>query len=229
MLIHKLLMLGVLAVAANLDNLGVGIAYGLKRTHITPTANLLIALLAAELTFLAMAFGQWVSQVLSAQVANALGAGLILSVGLWVYFEAFLQPLCLLCGRWFWQCYRSLLAHFLFKAVQVHSDSKRLGSVLSAHRDSRQFSNKQPRATSVQETLVLGVSLALNAVASGFGASLSGYNAVLTALAIGSVSYLTIEIGQSVSKSYFSQTLGNLAQKGAGLMLIVIGLYELFF
>ncbi len=38
-------MLVTLALAANLDNLGVGIAYGLKRTSITPTANLLIALL----------------------------------------------------------------------------------------------------------------------------------------------------------------------------------------
>ena len=129
MLVHKLLMLGVLAVAANLDNLGIGIAYGLKRTHITPPANLLIALSAAELTFLAMAFGHWVSQVLSAQVANALGAVLILSVGLWVYFEAVLQPLRLLCGRWFWQCYRRLLAHFLLKAVPVRPDSKRLRSV----------------------------------------------------------------------------------------------------
>ncbi len=79
-------MLVTLALAANLDNLGVGIAYGLKRTSITPTANLLIALLAGELTFLAMAFGHWVNQVLSASMANALGAFLILGVGLWVYF-----------------------------------------------------------------------------------------------------------------------------------------------
>ncbi len=76
---------------------------------------------------------------------------------------------------------------------------------------------------------MLGFSLALNAVASGFGASLSRYNTIPTAFAIGSFSYLTIELGQSVSKSYFSPTLGRFAQKGVGLMLIVIGLYELFF
>lgn len=222
-------MLIILALAANLDNLGVGIAYGLKRTYITPSANLLIALLAAELTFLAMAFGQWLSQVLSASMANDLGASLILGVGFWVSFESSLQPLCWRCSRWFWQSCLHRLLHFLHPTGRPAQDSKRFEGTPPEHSLSRAQSRQQPRATSLQETLVLGFSLALNAIASGFGASLSGYNALLTSLAIGSFSYLTIEIGQSVSQSYFSPTLGPLAQKAAGFMLIAIGLYEFFF
>lgn len=221
-------MLVTLALAANLDNLGIGIAYGLKRTDITPTANLLIALLAAELTFLAMAFGHWVSQVLSAAMANALGAFLILGVGLWVYFESRLQPFWHRCRCWSWRRFRSFL-HVLLLAWQTVPSIQHVKRMSPKERSARTPSHQQPRSINLKETLVLGLSLALNAVASGFGASLSGYNTILTAFAIGSFSYLTIEIGQSLSKSYFSQTLGKFAQKGAGLMLIVIGIYELFF
>lgn len=60
-------------------------------------------------------------------------------------------------------------------------------------------------------------------------ASLSKYNRVITSVAIGVFSYLTIDIGQRVSRTYLSKTLGILSQKAAGLLLILIGVYEVFF
>jgi putative Mn2+ efflux pump MntP len=73
------------------------------------------------------------------------------------------------------------------------------------------------------------LSLSLNAVAGGFGASLSGYKPLFTSGAIGVFSYLTIAAGQQLAGTYFSKWLGGLAHRVAGLVLIGVGMYELFF
>ncbi len=227
-------MLIALAIAANLDNLGVGIAYGLKRTHISPVANALIALLSAGLTLMSMVFGQWMSQVLSIEAANILGAVVIITVGIWIYFEPILQRIGMAIQIWVWhRCLNALLnlcpnwaeaQQYLRQVAGPHQEASSRHRLASSLTDYSQF-----RKIGLQETLILGISLALNAMAGGFGASLSGYNAVTTALAIGIASYITIAIGQRVSKSYFSKSLGRLAQKIAGLLLILIGVYEIFF
>ena len=86
-----------------------------------------------------------------------------------------------------------------------------------------------PYPVQLRETLLLGISLSLNAIAGGVGASLSGYDATLTATSIGIFSYITIALGQNLSRKYFSKLLGTLSQQVAGLMLVAIGIYELFF
>lgn len=60
-------------------------------------------------------------------------------------------------------------------------------------------------------------------MAGDFGASLAGHNALITSLEIGIASYLTIDSGQRLSKTYFSKSLRPLSQKVAGLLLILIG------
>lgn len=221
-LIHKAAMLVALAVAANLDNLGVGIAYGIGRDRISNFSNFLIALLSGGLTFIAMMFGQWLQHILPTQVANDLGAVVIIGVGIWIYWESAANQVWSLITRTLVR-----LLKFIFpRLAQRERQTERSSS--DNERAERIRNTSSLRFIDLKETLILGVSLALNAMAGGFGASLSNHNTVLTSLAIGVFSYLTIDLGQRLAKSYLSKSLGSLSQKVAGLLLILIGVYELF-
>ncbi len=98
----------------------------------------------------------------------------------------------------------------------------------SVRSQSARLQSAVPQAVGVRETLVLGLSLALNAMAGGLGASLSGHNPVITSLAVGIFSYITIATGQAIAGTYLSKRLGALAPKVSGLLLVAIGIYELF-
>ena len=227
-LLHKIIALLALSIAANLDNLGVGIAYGMKKNRISATANFLIAVISAGLTYLAMVFGKFLEVLLPSESINILGAIIIISVGFWVYFEDQIKLIAIQIRHW-------LGSYLSFHFAKVPSEvakinyKKNRDKILprmpsffnSRHRQKGQYLD-------IKETSILGFSLSLNAMAGGFGAALSGYNPVSTSLAIGLFSYLTIAVGDQVSNTYF-KWLGVLAPKVAAVVLIIIGVYELFF
>lgn len=227
MLWHKLLFLIALAIAANLDNLGVGIAYGLRRRYISVRSNALIALLTVVLTSISMKFGLWIAQRISVQTADSLGALILIGIGIWVFFETEIRSVWEFIYRWLWKYLIQVLARLFPLCIRIWFDRQHHGADLLPRQSVSNL--QQPRFMSLKETLILGLSLSLNAMAGGFGASLSGYPPLFVSVAIGGVSYITIDVGQKVSKTYMSKWLGPIAQKLAGLLLILIGVYELFF
>ena len=77
----------LLSLSTNLDNLAVGVAYGLRNITITVLANLFIAILSGLSTFVAMSFGVTISQFLSTQSAAALGSLILLGIGIFSLWE----------------------------------------------------------------------------------------------------------------------------------------------
>ncbi|MEE3715665.1 manganese efflux pump [Tumidithrix elongata RA019] len=223
MIIDKFLLILLLAIAANLDNLGVGIAYGLRQRYFPVLSNLVIALISAGLTLLSMILGQWLERILPIQVANTLGALIIIGVGIWVCWEPLLLPSYLRL--------RNFLRGKISRQTKVQSrHHQNVANQPTGVNQNTATYNYLIAWYPVQrnETILLSISLSLNAIAGGIGASLSGYNALLTSGAIGIFSYVTIAIGQKLSRKYFSSLLGTLSQQIAGLVLIAIGIYELF-
>ncbi len=221
MLVHKISILLVFAIAANLDNLGVGIAYGLRRNKISTRSNLVIAIMSTGLTLMAMKFGQWVQPILSIKVANDLGASVIIVVGIWVFFEVAIQRMWSILTKHLWRYFsRKIGRRKHLDRPNSEPDRNTIMRFL-AHKDSGRISGR--------ETLILGVSLSLNAMAGGFGAGLAGHNLIVTSIAVGGFSYLTIFAGQSLAGNYASRWLGSFSQRLAGLLLIAIGIYELLF
>ena len=82
--ISHLLTILLLAISCNLDNVGVGIAYGARGIGIPLASNLLIALITAAGTGLCIVFGQQIFQVLPGEVGVILGAVLLIGMGVWV-------------------------------------------------------------------------------------------------------------------------------------------------
>ena len=72
------------SLSSNLDNLVIGIAYGIKKIKIGIIANLIIAVVTSIGTFLSMSVGSYISKFLPHFLANYLGAVVIIILG--VYF-----------------------------------------------------------------------------------------------------------------------------------------------
>ncbi len=81
------LILGI-ALANNLDNTGVGIAYGIAGIRLPFLSNLWIAIVTFLITALSVVFGSEVARFLSPSVARMLSAVVLCGLGLWLLLPA---------------------------------------------------------------------------------------------------------------------------------------------
>jgi putative Mn2+ efflux pump MntP len=79
-----------------------------------------------------------------------------------------------------------------------------------------------------KETISLGLALSLNCIATGFGAGVSGVSPIMTAISVGVFSLVTVAIGVRIGHQIARTWLGRYSNVIGGLMLIAIGLYEIF-
>ena len=79
--LFHLLLIGI---ATNLDNLGVGLVYGLRRIKVPPSSNLAIALTALLFGYTSALAGTTLRHLLAGSLANLLGALLLIGMGAWI-------------------------------------------------------------------------------------------------------------------------------------------------
>ena len=73
--------------AANTDNLTIGVAYGLKHRWIGWQQNLVIAAATTLLTLLALALGRQIREMLPARMPDILGGVLLLTFATWNFYR----------------------------------------------------------------------------------------------------------------------------------------------
>jgi putative Mn2+ efflux pump MntP len=81
----------LLAFSSNIDNLGLGIAYGIVARRIFLSQNILIALVSGSGTFLSMAAGEWGNNFISEVAANDLGSGILVLIGIYNIVQAIFE------------------------------------------------------------------------------------------------------------------------------------------
>ncbi|WP_107943312.1 manganese efflux pump MntP family protein [Metasolibacillus fluoroglycofenilyticus] len=98
----------LVGIAVNLDNLGISLAYGMKRIKIPLVSNATIAILSMIITYVAVTVGVALIDYISVYLANLLGSLLLCVIGVW-----------------------TLLSHRLIKTNRVKSFDKDKNSILS--------------------------------------------------------------------------------------------------
>lgn len=76
------------AVSANIDALSIGIAYGIKKTHINHQKNFMIAFITMIGTYGAMRFGHFLTNYISLSLADFLGSSLLLLIGIYTVVKS---------------------------------------------------------------------------------------------------------------------------------------------
>lgn len=204
-----------IALAANIDNLGVGIAYGSRKIRISLQANLIIALLSFLSTWLAAEVGSIISNYIRLEVANELGAAVIIGVGLWIIIEPTIeahQQNCQTISELPLQS--QLVRNYISPTELIHQPEK---ADVDCSKD-----------IDMWEAVILGIALSVNAVAGGLDAGLVALPLLVVPILVGCFSFLTIVIGIYFGRKCVAERMGHQATMVSGILMLVIGLHQLY-
>lgn len=202
----------LIGIAANLDNLGVGIAYGVLNIKISHMANLIIAVISFIATWLAAKAGEVISLYLSPQMAVIIGALLLCGVGTWVISQPIITA---------YKMNQPIIDLQIFNTKIYMGPAEIL-------RYPERIDLDNSRDIGYWEAVLLGIALSINALAGGLYAGTAGISSLLQASLVGMISLFTIGIGCYFGKRYAAEQLGNYATIVSGTLLIVIGVHQIF-
>ncbi|MGZ4031493.1 MAG: sporulation membrane protein YtaF [Tumebacillaceae bacterium] len=194
--ISTIIMIGL---ASNLDNGGIGIAYGVRKISIPFRANLMIGLISFMATLLSGYFGQYISQYLHPTIANWIGTVILIAAGVWVMIQPFR------------------------KQEEMVPDKNPVTRILKKPESADWNESKN---IEFWESVVLGITLAMNALAGGLDAGLTGINIFGTAVSVGVFSLLSLGGCAYLGEKYAADKLGDRATIVAGLLLILVGFHQ---
>ncbi|MCZ2257858.1 manganese efflux pump MntP [Sporosarcina sp. G11-34] len=186
----------LIGVAANIDNLGISVSFGLKSNRIPLLSNLLISFISMLCAFFSITAGSYLSDYFSQSIANFIGGSLIIGLGVW----------CIATSPVFTK-----------------------GDLPQKQTSCRPISPGIEKIKSItwKESIFLGFILALNCLTIGFGAGVTGVPPLFTSLSIGIFSVISISLGIIVGNKIGHTVLGRYLNTIAGLLLIIIGIYEM--
>ncbi|NRD77795.1 sporulation membrane protein YtaF [Bacillus sp. BRMEA1] len=199
----------LIGVAANIDNLGISVSYGLKTTRIPAASNLFIAVISMICAYISITAGEVISNFISLKTANLIGGLLIIFLGGKCITEAYFSKASLESGT--------------EEAERVYADSN--FSRVIAHPQLADLN--QDKVITLKESILLGLALAMNCLAIGLGAGIAGIPPVLTTLSIGVFSYISIAIGAMIGSRISNNNIAKYSNILSGLLLVMIGVYEI--
>lgn len=200
----------LLGLAANLDNLGVGISYGFRGVRVRWLPNLAIACISLLATAVSMILGHGAAQILPIRAARDVGAAILFFVGAWVGLEA-----------WMGQQPAPVETQRLIKIPLGVA-----GVWIEVLRDPQKADTDSSGEIDLKEATALGFALSLNNLGTGLGAGLNHFPVLATALVTGLGSLLSIAGGAWLGRNALARRLGTGASYIAALMLIAIAVWE---
>lgn len=201
----------VLGIAANLDNFGVGVSYGVQKTRIPFLSNFYIALLSGIITYISVLTGHLLSQFMT--IANVLGALMIIAIGFWVGLHKSLSD-------------NNLPA--AVPAMKTYSVAIKPLSCIVQITKNPSFADLDANGLiSTKEATALGLTLSFNCIATGVGAGLTGLAPLPLSISVFLFSMVTISSGYWTGWKTASNRLERWSQTFSGVLLVLIGIYEL--
>lgn len=204
-------------ISASLDNLVVGIAYGIKKLKMPLLSNLLIALISCVGTFLSMLCGKLMVQLISSHKANIIGSVILISLGLFFILNS--QRKNKILNN------KKTIKNLKQNKDKIEYYTNQYEQILSTP-EKADMDNSG--TIDLKEAITLGVALALNNIGLGIGASITGLNVTLTSFLTLAFSITTIPLGYILGKKFLSQFLENKSDIISGIIIILLGIYELF-
>jgi len=197
-----------LVIAVSLDGFGVGISYGMRRIHVPMIGISIIILCSGIVVFLSMMIGGTLRAFIPAHYTSLIGGAILISIGLFVMLNVIFK-----------------------KSTEVKMQKEReegLPSFKALLTKPEKADMDQSGVISVNEALLLGIALALDAFGAGIGAAFLGYSPLVTTLLTSSMSgffvFSGLQIGLLLSKNEQLQKMTFIPP----LLLIGLGLMNIF-
>lgn len=204
-----LIILGF-AISSSLDNLGVGISYGVREIRIRWFSNLLIAAICFLFSFLGIVFGKWIAAITPGVLPDLVAAVLLIVIGIRIILLAVPRKK---------------------QASEINQATIKQGiKGILANPESADFDNSNE--IGIGEACLLGVALSANALTNGLSAGLLGFSPLAISLTAAVGSFLTVWLGVAIGRKVAAIrigkfTLGQFSTLLSGIILVLIALNNL--
>ena len=199
----------LLAFSSSIDSLIIGIAYGVKQIRIKLIINLIISIIVTLTTFLAMCLGHLICDYIPTSICNYIGSSLLIIVGLYILWD-------------------------YYEKKHKHTEENLVEFINSLDYDEIVELNKTADINGsgnieISEAITLALSLSINNLALGIGASISGISIFLTTILTFVFSIITMSIGLKLGSRYLSKIFGEYSPLFSAIIIIAMGIFEFFF
>lgn len=197
----------LLCLAPNLDNMAIGLAYGIRKINVPFKSNFAIALFSGIATLISSLFGKLLANNIPIHTGNIIGGSIVSLMGLYTIFGYLRNKR---------------------RTKEEHQKSIQYISNIRAVMDDPGFADRDYSGDiSLKESILLGIALAVNCLGTGFGAGMTGVNVLVLTAAVIVFSLITISLGYVIGKHYASGFLEDKATVISGLLLIIVGVYQM--
>ncbi|MDC3417326.1 sporulation membrane protein YtaF [Aquibacillus salsiterrae] len=215
------LYLFILGLAVSLDGFGVGLSYGIRKIKIPLPSILVITICTGVMVFAAMEFGGLLTKFTSVDIANKIGAFILIGIGLWATINYFRN------NEKKEQPSKQEVDNKTSNSKVIRINLQSLGLIIEIL--------KVPSAADIDksgiikgwEAVLLGIALSLDAFGAGIGASFMGFPPIITAITITFFSYLLIFSGMKIGLIFSEIKWLRFMSFLPGFILIVIGITRL--
>ena len=209
-----------LAISSNLDTLGVALAYGARKFRLPLLSNFICALIPCLGTYLTMSIGSTLRRLVSGQLAGVLGAGIISASGVVLIFQSLGK------SRKAGRAGRPEPPNRASPSPgqQPHFSLKELGRIL---KDPLRADYDFSGTIEVKEAFLLALALTLNNLSAGFAAGLIGLNVFLMVGCSFVFSIVFFYVGIGIGLLFIARWFGRWSDLAAGVILVLLGIYEL--
>jgi len=205
----KWLIILAFTFSSSIDNLGVGLSYGVRKINVAFGKNLLIAIICFLMSMGGITFGVWLSTILPGMLPVIIGALLLFIIGIRIILLA--KP----------QNEMDSNNEMQPKNVQV---------IL---RNPEEAHFKKSDEIGWGESVLLGVALSANALTNGVGAGLLGLSPLIISITAAIGSFITVWMGVKLGSKVADVRVGTftVGQFGtiiSGVILLIIAFLAFF-
>lgn len=190
------------AFSASIDNLGVGMSYGIQKVNIQVKHNFLIAVICFVFSLGGIYFGMWMLTFIPGILPVIIGAIFLFIIGIRI----------ILLGK-----------------AETNDSDEDEANLKSIFKDPEVVGNHPTKKIGWVESVVVGVALSANALTNGIGAGLFGLSPFFIALTAAIGSFISLWLGSQIGSRMAdvrigSYTLGQFGTVISGGILLIIAI-----
>ncbi|HCF51502.1 MAG TPA: sporulation membrane protein YtaF [Syntrophomonas sp.] len=208
----ELFVMVMFALAVSADGFMVGLSYGLNKIRIPVLSLIVIAFASCLAVTTSMLIGQGLMTYLQPHGAANIGALVVIAVGIYFLLNAFREKINRL--------------EIDDKEPFITFSIRFLGIIVQILKEPARADFDASGEISTREAFFLGLALALDALGAGVGVAMTGFNIFYTAITVGVVKFIVVNLGIILGHRVLSRRLQSISSWIPGLVLICIGLME---
>lgn len=197
--------------SSSIDNLGVGLSYGIRKINVRFDKNILISVICFLMSMAGITFGVWLAKILPGILPVVIGAILLCIIGVRIILLA--KP----------------RKQETSKVHRINANNH----VQDILRNPEEAQFNKSGEVGWGEAVLLGIALAANALTNGVGAGLLGLSPLVISILAAIGSFITVWLGVKLGSKVAdvrigSFTVGQFGTIISGVMLIIIAFAAFF-